>query len=32
LAMWSSVKTGSVNMHMPCIGMHNTKTISQMQN
>jgi hypothetical protein len=32
LAMSSSVKTGSVNMHMSCIDMHNIETISQMQN
>jgi hypothetical protein len=33
LAMSSSVnKAGSVNMHTPCIDMHNTETISQMQN
>ena len=32
LAMSSSVKTGSVNMHTPCIDMHNIETISQMQN
>ena len=25
-------KTGSVNMHTPCIDMHNIETISQMQN
>jgi len=25
-------RTGSVNMHMPCIGMHNIETISQRQN
>jgi hypothetical protein len=32
LAMSSSLKSGSVNMHMPWIDMHNIETISQMQN
>ncbi|WP_426442513.1 hypothetical protein [Bradyrhizobium genosp. P] len=32
LAMSSSLKSGSVNMHTPSIDMHNVETISQMQN
>ncbi len=32
LAMSSSVKTASMNMHMSWIDMHNIETISQMQN
>jgi hypothetical protein len=32
LAMSSSLKSGSVNMHTPSIDMHNVDTISQMQN
>ena len=32
LAMSSSLKSGSVNMHTPSIDMHNFETISQMQN